>query len=181
MSFFTNFFMLDSTSGMSLLEIEEIKSKYSPSCLQRLCRSGQAFISRNLRAESLWRRPCGNFSIPGHSPILNLSREVRPSIPSGSAFISPQSSMEKCLSLARFTRFEGRATKLLQQRIPISSRDVGNLGISSKLSQCCIDNHSSWGSGRISSDDEPFPSKFLQYQIFRDRRQGKHRSSSTGQ
>uniref|UniRef100_A0A0A9BPQ4 Uncharacterized protein n=1 Tax=Arundo donax TaxID=35708 RepID=A0A0A9BPQ4_ARUDO len=36
--------------------MEDTKSKYSPPFLQRLCRSGQSFISRNLRAGSHWRR-----------------------------------------------------------------------------------------------------------------------------
>ena len=140
-------------------------------------------MHRYLRAGSRWRRPCGNFSIPGDPTIDNRSREVRPSIPSGSAFNPLHLHTSRFLSLARSPRFEGSANKLVHQEISIFLRDAGNLGIWSKLSQEDICNVSSWGSGKISSssDDEPVPSSLEQYEILRRRRRGKHRSSSTGQ
>ena len=113
--------------------MEATKSKYSSPSLQRLCRSGQRYMHRYLRAGSRWRRPCGNLSIPGQSPISNRSREVRPSIPSGSSFSAPQLDRRRILSLARSPRFEGSANKLLLKEMSIFSRDAGNLGIWSKL------------------------------------------------
>lgn len=144
-SFFTNFFMLDPVSGngMSFLRIEETKSKYSPPSLQRLCSLGQPDIFRHFRVGSRWRRPCGNSSMRGHQWISKCSREMSPSIPSGST------------------------TKLLQPPISIFSSDAGNGGISSKQSHLPISKLCSRGSGRISSIDDPFPSSLLQFQITR--------------
>lgn len=116
----TSFFMLDpisscqdSISGISLFGIEEMKRKYSPPSLQRLCNSGQSSILRDWRNGSRWRRPCGNSTIPGHVCISNRSREVRPSIPSGSSFRPAHLFKERHLSLARSPRFDGSATKRL--------------------------------------------------------------------
>ena len=153
---------------MYLSGIEETKSKYSPPSLQRLCRSGQPSIFRDLRAGSCWRRPCGNLFIPGHESMINCSREVRPSIPSGSAFSSEQPRNQRCLSFARSPRFEGSATKLSQFQTSNPPSEAGNFGIFSKLRQYFISNLSNWGSGRNSSEDDPLPSSLLHESIPRD-------------
>lgn len=116
-------------AGVNLLGIEAMKSKYSPPSLQRLSRSGQPCVLRYLRPGSRWTRPCGNFSIPGHLAIVNRSREVRPSIPSGMAFRALQTCTLSVLSLARSPRFEGSATRLVLPTMLNSSRDAGNFGI----------------------------------------------------
>ena len=153
---------------MSLSGIEATKSKYSPPSLQRLCRSGQSHMYRRFRAGSRWRRPCGNLSIPGQLQITNCSREVSPSIPSGSSFSAPQTHTRRILSLARSPRFEGSATKLWHPKIINSPSEAGNFGISSKLPQNRISNLSNWGSGRNSSEDDPLPSSLLHESIPRD-------------
>jgi len=153
---------------MYISGIEETKSKYSPPSLQRLCRSGQPSIFRDLRAGSCWRRPCGNLFIPGHEWIINRSREVRPSMPSGSTFSSEHQNNLRCLSFARSPRFEGSATKLSQFQTSNPPSEAGNFGISSKLRQYFISNLSNWGSGRNSSEDDPLPSSLLHESIPRD-------------
>jgi len=107
-----DFFIWGSVAaGMTLSVIGETKSKYSPPSLQRLCRLEQPDMYRDLRVRSCWRRPCGNLSIPGQYSIVNRSREVRPCIPSGSAFSSSQPTRLKWLNFGRSPRFEGSATK----------------------------------------------------------------------
>jgi hypothetical protein len=142
----SGFFVSSSAVGMFFSGIEETKPKYCPPSLQCLCRSGQPSMPMDLRAGSRWRRPCGNSFMPGHLLSTSTSREVSLSIPSGSACSPRQELTDIFLSFGRFPRFEGSATNRGHQKIFISSRDVGNFGISSKLSQHIILNLSSWGS-----------------------------------
>lgn len=105
---------------------EETKWKYSPPSLHRLANSGQETMIKRSRAGNRSRRPCGN-SFISDSVIFNSPREVRPCIPSGSAFRLLHPLTLRLLSLARFPRFEGSLARLLQFEISNFSRDSGRV------------------------------------------------------